>query len=79
LQILPLVGLHAFEIPLPIAIPLQDSGGGDVPSSGGKTQILDTIIVPAQQDGFEKVFLGERCWYAVRVAGGMLSNSLARQ
>ena len=33
---------------------------------------LQTIIVPAQQDGFDEVFLGENCWYAIRVAGGML-------
>jgi hypothetical protein len=34
--------------------------------------VIDTIIVPAQQDGFEQVFLGENCWYAIRIAGGML-------
>jgi hypothetical protein len=33
---------------------------------------LDTIVVPAQQDGFEKVFLNEKCWYAIRISGGML-------
>ena len=27
----------------------------------------DTIIVPARKDGFEKVFLGENCWYAIRI------------
>ncbi len=32
----------------------------------------DTIIVPAQRDGFEQVFLGEDCWYAIRISGGML-------
>ena len=34
----------------------------------------DTIIVPAQKEGFEKVFLGENCWYAIRISGGMLQN-----
>lgn len=27
----------------------------------------DTIIVPARREGFEKVFLGENCWYAIRI------------
>jgi hypothetical protein len=30
--------------------------------------------VPAQKDGFEKVFLGEGCWYSIRIAGGMLEK-----
>jgi hypothetical protein len=30
------------------------------------------VIVPAQQEGFEQVFLGENCWYAIRISGGML-------
>ena len=35
---------------------------------------LDTIIVPAQKEGFEEVFLGENCWYAIRISGGMLDK-----
>jgi len=34
----------------------------------------DTIIVPAQKEGFETVFLGQDCWYAVRISGGMLDK-----
>ncbi|MGD0102472.1 MAG: hypothetical protein ABSC06_00365 [Rhodopila sp.] len=34
----------------------------------------DAVIVPAQKDGFEKVFLGENCWYAIRISGGMLEK-----
>ena len=30
--------------------------------------------MPAQQDGFESVFLGQNCWYAIRIAGGMLDK-----
>ena len=30
--------------------------------------------MPAQQDGFEKVSIGENCWYAIRIAGGMLQK-----
>ena len=31
----------------------------------------DTIIVPAQADGFKKVFLGEHRWYAIRIGPAM--------
>jgi hypothetical protein len=31
----------------------------------------DTIIVPAQADGFKKVFLGENRWYAIRISPAM--------
>jgi hypothetical protein len=35
---------------------------------------LDTVVVPAHDDGFESVFLGENRWYAVRI-----HPSMARQ
>lgn len=31
----------------------------------------DTVIVPAQKEGLEKVFLGENCWYAIRISSAM--------
>ncbi len=31
--------------------------------------------MPAQQDGFNEVFLGQHCWYAIRIGGGMLPKS----
>lgn len=71
-QILPLVGLRAFEFPKAVAVPLATD-----PISTGPTLVknkLDTIIVPAQKAGFEKVFLGENCWYAIRISGGMLAK-----
>jgi hypothetical protein len=30
---------------------------------------IDTIIVPAREDGFHETFIGENCWYAVRIHG----------
>lgn len=71
LQILPLVGLRAFEIPKAVAAP-QAVDLAVMPQT--KSQKPDTIIVPAQKEGFEKVFLGEDCWYAVRISGGMLDK-----
>jgi hypothetical protein len=34
----------------------------------------DTIIVPANIEGFKEVFLGQNCWYAIRISGGMLEK-----
>jgi hypothetical protein len=70
LQILPLVGLRAFETAKPVAT--QQMIPPQPPNQFGGKETTDTIIVPAQQDGFDKVFLGENCWYAIRIAGGML-------
>jgi hypothetical protein len=69
LQILPLVGLLAFEKPRPVATPQAVAPVG---TSAAERLQLDTVIVPAQQEGFEQVFLGENCWYAIRISGGML-------
>jgi hypothetical protein len=68
-QILPLVGLRAFEYPKAVAVP---NASATPPTR--QTQQLDTVIVPAQKDGFEKVFLGEGSWYAIRISGGMLEK-----
>ena len=27
----------------------------------------DTIVVPAKKEGFENVFIGENCWYSIRI------------
>jgi hypothetical protein len=31
------------------------------------TDAFDTVVVPAKEEGFQKVFLGEHCWYAIRL------------
>lgn len=70
LRILPLVGLNAFEVPKVVAAPMvHTADGGTIAQSKGE---FDTIIVPAQKDGFDKVFLGENAWWAIRIGGGML-------
>ena len=33
-----------------------------------RRQASDTIIVPARKEGFDRVFLGEHCWYAIRIS-----------
>jgi hypothetical protein len=71
-QILPLVGLRAFETPKAVVAPKTKSSSTSASAPGAASAEPDTIIVPAQIDGFKDVFLGENCWYAIRISGGML-------
>lgn len=32
---------------------------------------LDTVVIPAREEGFQKTFLGENCWHAIRLHGTM--------
>jgi len=70
-QILPLVGLRAFEFPKAVATPKTST---IAPPQKESSRQPNTVIVPAQIDAFEKVFLGEDCWYAIRISGGMLDK-----
>ncbi|MBK8442356.1 MAG: hypothetical protein IPL35_02615 [Sphingobacteriales bacterium] len=36
--------------------------------------IQETIIVPANEDGFTEVFLNQDCWFAIRISGGKLNE-----
>jgi hypothetical protein len=71
-QILPLVNLNAFDMPKAVAEPMAKSVDAAIPK-----KIIgepDTIVVPAQKDGFNRVFIGENAWWAIRISGGMLSK-----
>jgi len=35
------------------------------------TSEFDTVVVPAREEGFQEVFLGENRWYAIRIHGTM--------
>jgi len=35
--------------------------------SGEDIAEVDTVVVPAREDGFREVFLGENRWYAIRI------------
>jgi len=71
LRILPLLGVRVFEKPAPVATP-----GTEPPSApiAARADARDMVVVPAQEDGFKRVFLGQHCWYAIRIGGGMLSK-----
>jgi len=69
LRILPLVNLRAFEKAKPVAISVSEPQ----PVPKGRST-PDTIIVAAKKDGFDRVFLGENAWHAIRIAGAMLDK-----
>ena len=70
LQILPLIGLTCFEYPKTVAAPMTQPSAIAAPLTA--TNEPDTVVVPAQLEGFQKVFLGENAWRAIRISGGML-------
>lgn len=53
-----------------IALPADERRGDEVrPPVDAAT--LDTIVVPAREDGFQETFLGENRWHHVRIHGSM--------
>ncbi len=70
LQILPLVGLRAFEAPRTISV--NSKSENQSTSSQDHNSTYDTVIVPAMEEGFERVFIGENRWYAIRIAAGSI-------
>ncbi len=69
LRILPLLGVRVFEKPIAVEVPRVSKSKR--PTKVASTHEDDTIVVPAKEDGFKKVFLGMDCWYAIRIGGGM--------
>jgi len=65
-SILPLVEIRVFEEAKKIKVLDHKT---DI-----KKEINDTIIVPANEEGFKRVFLNENSWYAIRISGGRLND-----
>jgi hypothetical protein len=72
LRILPLLGVRVFEQPNAVARPAAELP--ERTTAKGHSDDRDTVVVPALEDGFKKVFLGENCWYAIRIGGGMITK-----
>lgn len=68
LSILPLVDVKVFDKAKKVEVKNSNK------SIKSKNKIQDTVIVPAQEDGFREVFLGKKCWYAIRIGGGKLNE-----
>lgn len=73
LQILPLIGLNCFEPPKVVATPKASAESTPTPAPV-MTDEIDTVIVPAQKEGFERVFVGQNAWFAIRISGGKLQK-----
>jgi hypothetical protein len=70
-QTLPLVDLRAFE---KVKTIVSQSEKPISPIDKIIHEKRDTIVVPAQEEGFKRVFLGENTWWAIRISGGMLDK-----
>jgi hypothetical protein len=63
LRMMPTMGVHIFE-PAKVVHP-----SAAPPLQLGKPgEFKDTLVVPAQKEGFERAFLGGNAWWAIRVA-----------
>ena len=61
LLILPMLGINAFT-------PSKPGNPQDlVQPVGPDSDKFDTIVVPARDEGFQKRFIEEHCWFAVRI------------
>lgn len=58
--------LHRFS-------PFKDEVLTDLPADSDADE-LDTIIVPAREDGFNEEFLKNDCWYAIRISSAMIDK-----
>jgi hypothetical protein len=79
LQVLPIMGLRAFEEPKPIATPrapasTQSGAGQPITAPVASSADDVVVVVPAQEEGFKAVFLGEHRWRAIRISGGKLQQ-----
>ena len=66
MQILPLVGLNLFK-----ARKIVPPKPAKRVSSG---TARDTVVVPARTETFQRIFVKENCWYAIRIGGGYLDK-----
>ena len=65
------MNVRVFETINPVATPHATLP--DVQPSSSNVE-NDTIVVPAKKEGFERVFINENCWHAIRISGGMLDK-----
>lgn len=63
--------LYDFE-PFLSEVTSDSSGPDPTPGKTVDTSDIDTVVVPAQEEGFNEVFLGENRWRAVRLHSSMI-------
>jgi hypothetical protein len=64
LLILPMLGINAFT---PYKASDQQAEPQPASTLASETESFDTVVVPAQEEGFNKVFVGENRWFAIRI------------
>lgn len=64
MRLMPVMGLQIFDTPKAPAPSALAAAG----LSLNAAEVQDTIIVPAQKEGFERAFIGENAWWAIRIA-----------
>jgi len=69
LSIFPLVEIKIFDKPKII-----DVDNSKIQKEIKPQNLQDTVVVPANEDGFIDVFLNQDCWYAIRISGGKLNE-----
>lgn len=64
LLILPMLGINAFTSSSASPSQLEPQPASALPL---EADIFDTVIVPAREEGFQRRFVGENCWFAIRI------------
>jgi hypothetical protein len=66
--------LYRFEPFLVDLVPMAPVDSEGLSSSRVDAGEIDTVVVPAHKEGFERAFLGQNAWYAVRIHGTVRSQ-----
>lgn len=56
----------------PFLVDVSGIEAGLAPAPGLDPSEIDTLVVPAREDGFQETFLGEGLWYAIRLHTSMI-------
>lgn len=68
-------GEHFYHFEPFLADLREEASAAEQVAKGGPSQLdaseMDTVVVPAREDGFRETFLGEHRWYAIRIHGTM--------
>jgi hypothetical protein len=64
LRLMPIMGLNILERPKAVPVAARTAAG----LTPEPKDVKDTVIVPAQREGFERAFIGSHAWWAIRIA-----------
>jgi hypothetical protein len=64
--LMPVLGYDVFAQPPADAAEASTLAEAEPPAPRGRD--FDTVVCPARQEGFERAFLGQRAWWAIRIS-----------